>query len=98
MVELTDLSVQAAGSLIRNHAVIPAGLQLWRRAGISVHRDQPARAQASFSRADGNSRAVLHAQNLFVDHSQIVQLEALRSGIWGTKGLWGRVLTYKQDE
>jgi len=33
--------------------------------------------------------------NLFVDHSQIVQLEALRSGIWGTKGLWGRVLTYK---
>ncbi len=33
--------------------------------------------------------------NLFVDHSQIVQLECLRSGIWGTKGLWGRVLTYK---
>jgi len=25
--------------------------------------------------------------NLFVDHSQIVQLEALRSGIWGTKSL-----------
>ena len=34
--------------------------------------------------------------NLFVDHSQIVQLEALRSGIWGTKSLWGRVLTYKR--
>ncbi len=33
--------------------------------------------------------------NLFVDHSQIVQLECLRSGIWGTKGLWGRVVTYK---
>jgi phosphosulfolactate synthase (CoM biosynthesis protein A) len=33
--------------------------------------------------------------NLFVDHSQIVQLECLRSGIWGTKTLWGRVLTYK---
>lgn len=33
--------------------------------------------------------------NLFIDHSQIVQLEALRSGIWGTKSLWGRVLTYK---
>jgi phosphosulfolactate synthase (CoM biosynthesis protein A) len=32
--------------------------------------------------------------NLFVDHSQIVQLECLRSGIWGTKSLWGRVLTY----
>ncbi len=33
--------------------------------------------------------------NVFVDHSQIVQLEALRQGIWGTKSLWGRVLTYK---
>lgn len=33
--------------------------------------------------------------NLFVDHSQIVQLECLRSGLWGTKSLWGRVRTYK---
>ena len=33
--------------------------------------------------------------NLFVDHSQIVQLECLRSGIWGTMDTWGRVLTYK---
>jgi phosphosulfolactate synthase (CoM biosynthesis protein A) len=35
--------------------------------------------------------------NLFVDHSQIVQLECLRAGIWGTKSLWGRVVTYKQE-
>src|SRR5699024_7153068 len=33
--------------------------------------------------------------NVFVDHSQIVQLETLRRGIWGTTSLWGRVLTYK---
>ncbi len=33
--------------------------------------------------------------NLFVDHSQIVQLECLRAGIWGTQDLWGRVLTYR---
>ena len=33
--------------------------------------------------------------NLFVDHSQIVQLECLRSGVWGTNDLWGRVVTYK---
>jgi phosphosulfolactate synthase (CoM biosynthesis protein A) len=33
--------------------------------------------------------------NLFVDHSQIVQLQCLRAGIWGTKSLWGRVLTYR---
>jgi phosphosulfolactate synthase (CoM biosynthesis protein A) len=36
--------------------------------------------------------------NLFVDHSQIVQLEALRSGIWGTADTWGRVLTYQVEE
>jgi phosphosulfolactate synthase (CoM biosynthesis protein A) len=36
--------------------------------------------------------------NLFVDHSQIVQLECLRSGIWGTKSLWGRVVTYRKGE
>src|SRR6266705_728156 len=34
--------------------------------------------------------------NLFIDHSQIVQLECLRTGIWGTKSLWGRVMTYKE--
>jgi phosphosulfolactate synthase (CoM biosynthesis protein A) len=33
--------------------------------------------------------------NLFIDHSQIIQLEILRRGIWGSKSLWGRVLTYK---
>jgi phosphosulfolactate synthase (CoM biosynthesis protein A) len=36
--------------------------------------------------------------NLFVDHSQIVQLECVRSGIWGTADVWGRVLTYKGEE
>src|SRR6266516_2972794 len=35
--------------------------------------------------------------NLFVDHSQIVQLECLRAGIWGTKSLWGKVVTYKEE-
>ena len=33
--------------------------------------------------------------NLFVDHSQIVQLECLRSGLWGTKSSWGLITTYK---
>jgi phosphosulfolactate synthase (CoM biosynthesis protein A) len=34
--------------------------------------------------------------NLFVDHSQIVQLECLRAGIWGTKDVWGRIKTFKE--
>jgi phosphosulfolactate synthase (CoM biosynthesis protein A) len=36
--------------------------------------------------------------NLFVDHNQIVQLQCLRAGIWGTHSLWGRIVTYKEDE
>lgn len=34
--------------------------------------------------------------NLFVDHSQVVQLQCLRAGIWGTKSLWGRVVTFNR--
>jgi phosphosulfolactate synthase (CoM biosynthesis protein A) len=34
--------------------------------------------------------------NLFVDHSQIVELECMRSGLWGTSRVWGRILTYKE--
>lgn len=34
--------------------------------------------------------------NLFVDHSQVILLESLRSGIWGTNDVWGRVVTYKE--
>lgn len=33
--------------------------------------------------------------NLFVDHSQLVQLECIRQGIWGTNDVWGRIVTYK---
>ncbi len=33
--------------------------------------------------------------NLFVDHSQLVQLECTRQGIWGTNDVWGRIVTYK---
>lgn len=33
--------------------------------------------------------------NLFVDHSHIVQLEALRAGLWGTADVWGRIVTFK---
>ena len=30
--------------------------------------------------------------NLFVDHTQILQLEGLRQNIWGNKSTWGRVI------
>ena len=30
--------------------------------------------------------------NLFVDHSQILQIECLRQNIWGNKSTWGRII------
>jgi phosphosulfolactate synthase (CoM biosynthesis protein A) len=33
--------------------------------------------------------------NLFIDHSQVLHLESLRSGVWGPNDLWGRIVTYK---
>ncbi len=36
--------------------------------------------------------------NLFVDHSQIVQLECVRRGIWGSSDVWGRIVTYRTPQ
>jgi phosphosulfolactate synthase (CoM biosynthesis protein A) len=36
--------------------------------------------------------------NLFVDHSQIVQLACLRRGIWGTGGTFSRVVTFEGNQ
>ena len=35
--------------------------------------------------------------NLFVDNSQIVELECIRSGLWGKKSSWGRTVTYNRE-
>ena len=35
--------------------------------------------------------------NLFVDNSQIVELECMRSGLWGKKSSWGRTVTWTPD-
>lgn len=35
--------------------------------------------------------------NVFIDHSQIVQLACVRKGIWGKSDLFNRVVTFKDD-
>ncbi|WP_368409319.1 phosphosulfolactate synthase [Halomarina litorea] len=35
--------------------------------------------------------------NLFVDHSQIVECECMRSGLWGKKSSWGRITSYRRE-
>jgi hypothetical protein len=44
------------------------------------------------------TRGLTEFRGPYVDHSLIVQLECLRSGIWGTSELWGRVHTYQPHE
>ena len=34
--------------------------------------------------------------NLFVDHSQIVQLTCLRTGIWGKSDTFGKIVSYRR--
>ena len=34
--------------------------------------------------------------NLFVDHSQIVQLSCLRSGTWGMADTFGKIVSYRE--
>ncbi|MDG5778352.1 phosphosulfolactate synthase [Haloarculaceae archaeon H-GB2-1] len=36
--------------------------------------------------------------NLFVDNSQIVECECMRSGLWGKKSSWGRVASYRPED
>jgi phosphosulfolactate synthase (CoM biosynthesis protein A) len=35
--------------------------------------------------------------NVFVDHSQIMQLAALRAGIWGISDSFGKITTFRPD-
>ncbi len=35
--------------------------------------------------------------NLFIDNSQIVECECIRSGLWGKVSTWGRVTSYSED-
>ncbi len=43
----------------------------------------------------GGTSRITDLRSMSSSTTAIVQLERLRAGIWGTKSLWGRVLTYK---
>ena len=35
--------------------------------------------------------------NMFIDNSQIVECECMRSGLWGKKSTWGRITSYQPE-
>jgi phosphosulfolactate synthase (CoM biosynthesis protein A) len=79
---------------------ITESVRTWRTDAVARIVDALGLERVMFEAADPEAfawyvKAYGPEVNLFVDHSQIVQLECLRSGIWGTRSTWGRVLTYQ---
>ncbi|KAI0067745.1 2R-phospho-3-sulfolactate synthase [Artomyces pyxidatus] len=78
---------------------ITENVKAWRTDVISAITSSLPRDKIMFEAADPEVFAY-HIQNqgahanLFVDHSQIVQLACLRRGIWGTGSTFGRIVTF----
>jgi phosphosulfolactate synthase (CoM biosynthesis protein A) len=75
---------------------ITENVQSWRTDVISQFIDEIGMEYLMFEAADPPVfewyiRNYGHTINLFVDHSQVIQLECLRQGIWGTDQSWGRI-------
>lgn len=101
-IDLARRSLDAGAYLIMIESEgITENVTAWRTEVPARIVDALGLAPVMFEAADPNVFAWYIKQygpevNLFVDHSQIVQLECLRAGIWGTADLWGRVVTYKE--
>ncbi|CAF1071921.1 unnamed protein product [Rotaria sordida] len=79
---------------------ITENVKSWRTDIISAITSNLPQDKIMFEAADPQVFAY-HIQNngahanLFIDHSQIVQLACLRKGIWGTNKTFGRIVTFQ---
>ena len=79
---------------------ITENVKAWRTDVISAVTSALPRDKIMFEAAEPDVFAY-HIQNqgaranLFIDHSQIVQLACLRRGIWGTGSTFARVVTFE---
>jgi len=79
---------------------ITENVRNWRTDVISAITSRLPKEKVMFEAADPDV-FTYHLQNqgasanLFIDHSQIVQLACLRRGIWGTGNTFGRIVTFK---
>ncbi|KAL1693729.1 hypothetical protein GGG16DRAFT_48873 [Schizophyllum commune] len=82
---------------------ITENVRNWRTDVISAVTSALPKEKIMFEAADPEVFAY-HIQNqgatanLFIDHSQIVQLACLRKGIWGTGGTFARIVTVQGDD
>ncbi len=103
LIQLAKRYLNAGASIIMIESEgITENVKTWRTDAISQIINEVGIEKTMFEAADPNvfewyiKNYGIEA-NLFIDHSQIVQLEALRSGIWGTKSTWGRILSYGEE-
>lgn len=100
-IRLAKRHLEAGASMIMVESEgITEGVSTWRTDVISAFIGELGLDRVMFEAADPEVftwyiKNYGPEVNLFIDHSQIVLLESLRSGIWGTKDMWGRVVTYK---
>ena len=99
-IELAKRHLDAGAPMIMNESEgITEQVREWRTDVVSRIASELGLEHAMFEAADPDVFAWYVKNygidvNLFVDHSQIVQLECLRAGIWGTQDTWGRMLSY----
>ena len=102
-IELARKCLQAGAWMIMIESEgITENVRQWRTEAVSAIADELGLDKVMFEAADPAVFAWYVKNygpdiNLFVDHTQVVQLEALRSGIWGTQSLFGRVVTYRGE-
>lgn len=82
---------------------ITESVQTWRTEVVSQFAAELGTEKVMFEAADPDVFAWYIKNygpdvNVFIDHSQIVQLEGLRRGIWGNNDLWGRVITFDGEK
>ena len=82
---------------------ITESVQTWRTEVVSQFAAELGTEKVMFEAADPDVFAWYIKNygpdvNVFIDHSQVVQLEGLRRGIWGNNDLWGRVITFDGEK
>ncbi|KAA1468538.1 2R-phospho-3-sulfolactate synthase [Dentipellis sp. KUC8613] len=100
LIDRANTFLQAGAHMIMIESEgITENVKAWRTDVISAITSSLPRDKIMFEAADPEVFAY-HIQNqgahanLFVDHSQIVQLACLRRGIWGTGSTFGRIVTF----
>ena len=75
------------------------GLQLVRGASSIKNCSKPFRfhTKAELTKCDRYIREFGVDDNLFVDHSQIMQLAGLRVGIWSKTDTFGKITMFRPD-